>query len=110
MIQGTQQIYIAFLWYWGALMSRSQSRGEGPPLSKTAVVAIAVPMAALLWVIGIVLFLGLPNYYRRRPGNVPYFYRSLYRRRTVLIFFFMVVLQNFFLSPVYNRNWKFLWR
>jgi hypothetical protein len=38
-----------------------------------------------MWGVGILLYLGLPNYYRRAPGNVPSFYRSLFRRKTVLV-------------------------
>ena len=38
-----------------------------------------------MWAIGIILYLGLPNYYRRDPGHVPSFYRSLFRRKTVLV-------------------------
>ena len=42
-------------------------------------------MAVLMWAVGIILYLGLPNYYRRQPGNVPSFYRSLIRRKSVLV-------------------------
>ncbi|ERF68903.1 hypothetical protein EPUS_08063 [Endocarpon pusillum Z07020] len=108
-IQGTQQIYVAFLWYWGATLNTA-SDNSGPPFSSKAVTAITVPIAVLMWAVGIILYLGLPNYYRRQPGNVPSFYRSLFRRKSVLWFFVMVILQNYFLSATYNRNWKFLWR
>ena len=38
-----------------------------------------------MWSIGIILFLGLPKYYRRAPGNVPAFYQSLLKRKSVLV-------------------------
>ena len=63
----------------------------------------------LLWAIGLLLIFGLPNYYRQKPGKVPSFYKSLFRRKIVLWNFVAVILQNFFLSAPYGRNWSFLW-
>lgn len=83
-IQGTQQIYVAFLWYWGAMLSRANST-TGPPVSAGTVTAITTPIAILMWAAGIVLYFGLPNYYRRHPGHVPSFYKSLFRRKTVIV-------------------------
>jgi len=70
--------------------------------------AIAVPIALLLWTIGILLYLGLPPYYRQTPGQIPSFYRSLTRRKIVLWFFVTVIIQNYFLSAPYGRNWRYL--
>lgn len=75
---------MAFLWYWGATLSRTYT-DNGPPLSSKVVTAITVPIAVLMWSVGIILYLGLPNYYRRDPGNVPSFYRSLFRRKVVVV-------------------------
>lgn len=75
---------MAFLWYWGATLDKA-SDNNGPPLSARAVTAITVPVAILMWAIGLILYMGLPNYYRRHPGNVPSFYKSLFRRKTVLV-------------------------
>jgi alpha-1,3-glucan synthase len=65
-------------------------------------------VAILLWSIGIILFLGLPDYYRQMPDKVPMLYRSVIKRKTVCWFFVAVVLQNYFLSTQYGRNWFYL--
>jgi len=69
---------------------------------------LLIPLALGLWTVGIVLFFGLPEYYRRSPETMPSFYASLGRRKTVLWFFLSVVLQNYWLSAPYGRNWLFL--
>lgn len=51
------------------------------------------------------MFLGLPNFYRQTPGKVPSFYQSVMRRKIILWNFVVVILQNFFLSAPYGRNW-----
>ncbi|KAH8653740.1 alpha-1,3-glucan synthase [Xylariales sp. PMI_506] len=111
-IQGTQQIYIAGLWYWGEYTSAQINDGVSASsmiTATTAVTAIGVPIAVLLWVIGIVLFLGLPEYYRNKPGKVPAFYPSLMRRKVVVWFFVVVIIQNYWLSAPYGRSWTYLW-
>ena len=111
-IQGSQQIYVAVLWFWGAYLTEQSNAGvqTSEMLTSTPIVtAITTPIAMLLWTIGLVLFLGLPNYYRSSPGRVPSFYPSLFRRKIVLWFFLAVILQNFWLSAPYGRNWRFLW-
>jgi alpha-1,3-glucan synthase len=55
-----------------------------------------------------VSFIGLPDYYRQSPDKIPSFYASLMRRHIVPWFFLTVVIQNFFLSAPYGRNWEFL--
>ncbi|KAF4552111.1 Cell wall alpha-1,3-glucan synthase-like protein [Elsinoe fawcettii] len=112
MIQGTQQIWIVILWFWGRSLTDSSTAGRpstslityGWPLS-----AIALPLSLLLCAIGVVLYLGLPAYYRQQPGSIPSFYRSTLRRKIILWFFLVVLLQNYFLSTTYGRNWTFLW-
>ncbi|KAH0846408.1 hypothetical protein AYO21_07155 [Fonsecaea monophora] len=112
-IQGTQQIYVVALWYWGAYLNRRTVDAlvaTPDPISSTwKITAITLPIAALLWCIGLLMWFGLPNYYRQAPGKMPSFYRSLLRRKIVLWFFVTVLIQNFFLSAPYGRNWSFLW-
>ena len=111
-IQGTQQIYVAVLWFWGAYLTDQASAGvqTSEMLTSTPIVtAITTPIAVFLWAIGLVLFLGLPNYYRSSPGRVPSFYPSIYKRKVVLWFFVAVIIQNFWMSAPYGRNWRFLW-
>ncbi|KAL2808092.1 hypothetical protein BJX63DRAFT_439724 [Aspergillus granulosus] len=112
-IQGLQQVYVIALWYWGSTMAHVQSQGlltADNQISNTwKMTAICYPIAIFLWGIGLLLIFGLPNYYRQTPGKVPSFYRSVFRRKIVLWNFVAVILQNFFMSAPYGRNWSFLW-
>jgi len=71
--------------------------------------AVTLPIAALMFVIGIILFTSLPPYYRQSPGKIPDFYRTLLHRKLIPWFFVTVILQNYFLSSPYGRNWGYLW-
>jgi len=71
--------------------------------------AITIPIAFMLWAIGLILFAGLPSYYRQAPGAVPSFYSSIGRRKIILWFFVTVLIQNYWLSAPYGRNWGYLW-
>jgi alpha-1,3-glucan synthase len=111
-IQGTQQAYVVALWFWGSYLTKKTNAGvyEGTPIADTwKMSAITFPIAVMLWVIGALMWFGLPKYYRQAPGKVPSFYRSLVRRKIILWFFVAVIIQNFFLSAPYGRNWAFLW-
>ncbi|PGH35944.1 alpha-1,3-glucan synthase [[Emmonsia] crescens] len=111
-IQGTQQIYVVALWYWGSTLTKNIAEGiivADSIASTWKMTAIAFPIGLFLWAIGLLLFFGLPNYYRQIPGKVPSFYKSLFRRKIVIWFFITVLIQNFFLSAPYGRNWAFLW-
>lgn len=110
-IQGSQQIYVVVLWFWGSQLTQETLRGivvqqttiYGPTLT-----GITTPLAFLLWSIGVVLYLGLPDYYRQTPGQIPSFYASITRRKIVLWFFVTVIIQNYFLSAPYGRSWRYL--
>lgn len=65
-----------------------------------------MPIAVFLWTLGLLVFFGLPNYYRQTPGKVPSFYKSVCRRKIILWSFVVVIIQNFFLSAPYGRNWS----
>ncbi|KAL3470643.1 hypothetical protein BJX99DRAFT_264045 [Aspergillus californicus] len=112
-IQGTQQAYIIGLWYWGVSISSAATRGvpnvQGHITDTWRMTTICLPIAVFLWVLGLLVFFGLPNYYRQNPGKVPSFYKSVFRRKIILWNFVVVILQNFFLSAPYGRNWSFLW-
>lgn len=111
-IQGIQQLYTVALWYWGSIVEAQN--GSASISSKLVadsvpiVLIIAIPVAIILWLVGIVLFVGLPDYYRQAPGYIPSFYKSLLRRHVVPWFFAAVVVQNYWLSAPYGRNWQFL--
>jgi alpha-1,3-glucan synthase len=97
-IQGTQQIYIAGLWWWGSTLAKLTSQGLATTslvATKPAVVtSVGVSIALLMWAIGVVLFFGLPDYYRQAPGKVPSFLTGIFRRKIVLWFFMMVVCES----------------
>ena len=89
---------------------------------------VGVVIACLMWAVGTVLLIGLPKYYRQAPGHIPSFYSSLFRRKIILVlhihmndrielmananvqwFFVVVIIQNYWLSAPYGRNWLYLW-
>lgn len=103
-IQGTQQVYMCALWFWGSRLSESNIN----PISKSSAPILFV-VAAVLFGIGLVLYMGLPSYYRQSPGKLPSFYAALCRRKIVIWFFITVMIQSFFLSTLTGRNWSYLW-
>ncbi|ORY57893.1 alpha-1,3-glucan synthase [Pseudomassariella vexata] len=110
-IQGFQQVYAIMLWYWGSLISSASAAGYRQKFSlatSPALLGVCFPISMALWATGVVLFAGLPDYYRETPGALPMLWRSLLKRRTVMWYFFAVVIQNYFLSAPYGRNWFFL--
>ncbi|KAJ5666828.1 hypothetical protein N7462_011237 [Penicillium macrosclerotiorum] len=113
LIQGTQQAYVIALWYWGSTLTKASNAGnanvQGYITNTWRMTAICTPITAFLWTIGLLVYFGLPNYYRQTPGKVPSFYKSVFRRKIVLWNWVVVILQNFFLSAPYGRNWNFLW-
>ncbi|RDW72846.1 hypothetical protein BP6252_06753 [Coleophoma cylindrospora] len=110
MIQGTQQIYIAALWFWGDKLSSAQANNKAWAFSNTwKMTAVCMPIACLCFIVMVLMALGLPDYYRQVPGKIPSFYRSIWRRKVIVWFFVAVFIQNFFLSAPYGRNWSFLW-
>ncbi|KAK5113286.1 hypothetical protein LTR85_010903 [Meristemomyces frigidus] len=106
-IQGTQQLYVVALWAWGDKLTDMNADGVTQNL-KGALTGLGIPISIFLWACGLVLFLGLPDFYRQKPGAVPDFYTSILRRKIVLWFWFSVFIQNLFLSAPYGRNWSYL--
>jgi alpha-1,3-glucan synthase len=90
-------------------MISQSTKDQNTITSKPIMAAITLPIAALLWSLGIILFTSLPPYYRQTPGKIPDFYQTLFRRKIIGWFFVMVILQNYFLSAPYGRNWEYLW-
>ncbi|KAF1984700.1 glycosyltransferase family 5 protein [Aulographum hederae CBS 113979] len=110
-IQGTQQIYVSALWFWGSTLTQMSSNGElnNNSASPGVISGICLPLAVVMWAVGGIIFWGLPKYYRQAPGSVPSFYKSVFRRKIILWFFIAVIIQNYWLSAPYGRNWRFLW-
>ncbi|KAJ5836538.1 Glycoside hydrolase superfamily, partial [Penicillium robsamsonii] len=110
LIQGISQLYTVALWYWSSKVTAVEVGGVSTAaLNSWKLAAVVMPIAAVCFIIGVLLALGLPKYYRQAPGKILFFYTSLFRRRIVLWFFFMVIIQNWFLSAAFGRNWSFLW-
>jgi alpha-1,3-glucan synthase len=85
-VQGVQQIYISALWYWGSLLSSYDSNGI--PVARAAgpvVSAVCLPVAVLLIALSVLTFLGLPDYYRQTPGSIPSFFKSIFRRKLIIV-------------------------
>jgi alpha-1,3-glucan synthase len=113
-IQGTQQIYVVALWYWGNSLTAVNSVGAVSTTwlnvaTSSKLLTITTPIAVVLWILGTVIFIGLPDYYRQAPGKVPSLYVALSRRKIVVWTLVAVLIQNYFLSAPYGRNWQFLW-
>ncbi|KAK3069316.1 hypothetical protein LTR53_012437 [Teratosphaeriaceae sp. CCFEE 6253] len=106
-IQGTQQLYTVGLWAWGDKLTASAAAGSTQDLG-TALTGLGIPISFFLWAVGIVLFRGLPDFYRQTPGATPDFYTAILRRKVVLWFWIAVFIQNIFLSAPYGRNWSYL--
>lgn len=108
-IQGASQLYTLALWAWGSTISSAAAEGESVSLATSpAMLAVCLPAALFLWAVGAVLYLGLPDFYRETPGPVPQLWKTLLKRKTIAWYLLAVVIQNYFLSSVYGRNWFFL--
>ena len=46
---------------------------------------IGVGIACVMWLVGFSLWAGLPSYYRQAPGKVPSFYKTLFRRKIIVV-------------------------
>ncbi|CAB38509.1 cell wall alpha-1,3-glucan synthase Mok13 [Schizosaccharomyces pombe] len=111
-VQGFQQIWACCLWYWGSYIDRSMQECHSFPHEVYPLGLIAVfswPLALVMLLFAILLIFGLPDYYWESPGNIPAFYTALLRRKLVLWFFVATILQNYWLSTLYGRSWKYLW-
>ncbi|KAJ7285792.1 modular protein with glycoside hydrolase family 13 and glycosyltransferase family 5 domains [Mycena rebaudengoi] len=104
-VQGSQQIWVAALWYWGYTLN-GVSDNYVPPWH---ICTIVWPLSVLSFVFAYLMLYGLPEYYRQTPPKVPHFLKTLFRRKLVLWFLASEVLRDYWLSGPYGRNWTFLW-
>ncbi|PFH54317.1 glycosyltransferase family 5 protein [Amanita thiersii Skay4041] len=104
-VQGSQQIWVAALWYWGNSLN-GRPDGYIPPWW---IVLILWPLACMSFFFAYVMLYGLPEYYRQTPPKVPNFLKTLFRRKLVLWFLASEILRDYWLSGPYGRNWSFLW-
>lgn len=70
--------------------------------SPGALLGIGLGLASLLWLLGALVFFGLPSYYRQTPGQVPTFYLSLFRRRIILVCLFQSSLELAFILTLHS--------
>lgn len=108
-IQGFSQLYTLALWAWGSTISAAEAEGLSISLADSPwMLAVCIPAALMLWAVGAVLYLGLPDFYRETPGPVPQLWKTLLKRKTIAWYLLAIIIQNYFLSSVYGRNWFFL--
>lgn len=88
-VQGSQQIYVTFLWYWGSAMAAATQAGSTrtslADSNPGLLIGVGLGIAVLLWGIAAIVFFGLPDYYRQAPGKIPAFYLTLFRRKVILV-------------------------
>ncbi|KAI0006163.1 glycoside hydrolase family 13/glycosyltransferase family 5 protein [Russula compacta] len=93
-VQGSQQIWVAGLWYWGFQLQGVQ-QGKLPPWW---IVLIVWPLSATSFLFAYLMLYGLPEYYRQTPPKVPSFIKTLFRRKLVLWFLASEILRDYWLS------------
>ncbi|EPY49811.1 alpha-1,4-glucan synthase Mok14 [Schizosaccharomyces cryophilus OY26] len=110
-LHGLQQLWTALLWLWGTVYSRLDWNYAIliKPLNHVLVAAAVWPIAFVLMMTTIMLYKGLPPFYRQTPGSIPAFTKSLFHRRVVVCFLLMVANQNFWMSTLIGRGWRFFW-
>lgn len=104
-VQGSQQIWVAALWYWG----NSLNGATGSSIAPWWIVTVVWPLSVMSFFFAYLMLYGLPDYYRQTPPKVPNFLKTLFRRKLVLWFLGSEILRDYWLSGPYGRNWKFLW-
>ncbi|EEB07807.1 alpha-1,4-glucan synthase Ags1 [Schizosaccharomyces japonicus yFS275] len=109
LVQGTQQVWSAAIWYWGAYLSKANTSLTANYKISPVIPAITWPLACLSVLFFFMLRNGLPDYYYQLPGKIPAFYTALLRRKLVIWFCIAVFLQNFWLSTLNGRSWTYLW-
>lgn len=110
-IQGICQVYTVALWAWGSAITAATANSETGAYSladSPYLLAVCIPIAVGLWIVGMVLFLGLPDFYNETPGPVPQLWKTLLKRKTIAWYLLAIIIQNYFLSSIYGRNWAFL--
>jgi len=104
-VQGSQQIWVAALRYWGFQLQDAKDNSLPP----WWIVLIVWPLAVISFLFAYLMLYGLPEYYRQTPPKVPSFLKTLFRRKLVLWFLASEILRDYWLSGPYGRNWGFLW-
>lgn len=109
-VQGLAQAYSMGLWAWGSLVSSASAQNEPAPFVSGSpyLLILCLPFAGLLLAVALVLYTGLPDFYRVPPGPISQLWKTLLRRRTAICYLFTVIIQNYFLNPLAGRSWDYL--
>jgi len=105
-VEGSQQAWAAVLWFWGFKMADHSANF----VPSKYIICATLPLCILVSLLGTVAYLGLPDFYRHKPGHIPNFVATLFRRKLVLWFLVSQMLSLYWLSSLYGRNWSFLWQ
>lgn len=84
-IEGSQRLYLVLLWYWGSRVRKPSSSQSTSFIHDQALSKITMPIALLTWIVGIVIYTGLPDCFHQAPGQIPSFYRTIPRRKIILV-------------------------
>ncbi|KAG2142801.1 uncharacterized protein EDB93DRAFT_1157751 [Suillus bovinus] len=104
-VQGSQQIWVAALWYWGSKLNTATPGSVTP----WWIIFILWPLSIMSFAFAYLMLYGLPEYYRQTPPKLSNFLETLFRRKLVLWFIASEILRDYWLSGPYGRNWSFLW-
>jgi alpha-1,3-glucan synthase len=70
------------------LANLAESGKSGRSLIETnpkLMTGIGVGIAGIMWAVGLAVWASLPDYYRQAPGKVPSFYKTLFRRKIIVV-------------------------
>jgi hypothetical protein len=95
-VQGTQQVWVAALFFWGYKLSGS----AGNLVPPWWVALVVWPLSIISFLFAYLMLYGLPEYYRQTPPKVPNFIKTLFRRRIVVWFLASEILRDYWLSGV----------
>ncbi|KAJ7507513.1 hypothetical protein B0H11DRAFT_127616 [Mycena galericulata] len=90
-VQGSQQLWIAALWHWGSTLDNIRSSHV-----PSWYICLAVwPLSIICLIFGILMFYGLPDYYRQALPKVHDLLTSLFRRKLVVRVLISEVLRDY---------------
>lgn len=54
-----------------------------------------MPLALLMWIVGIVIYTGLPDCFHQAPGQIPSFYKTIPRRKIIVVCIIFTLLSTY---------------
>ena len=95
-VRGTQQVWVAALWYWGDKLKGAQARNITP----WWIVIAAWPLSTMCFVFAYLTLYYLLEYYRQTPPKISNFLRTPFRHKLVLWFLCPENSRDYWLSGV----------